>query len=170
LNNSYESLKSAYSGSNKKNINKAYNRGVIVKKCNLEECISFIKNEYLKILKNIPVQAFDMYYELMKLTEKNGKIYCMGAYYDNVLVAAISLLIKSNRIHTLPIASEEGKHLSALFLLIDKLIEEHSETNQTIDFGGSDIESIAYFFGGFGSIKENYYQIKYSYLLPRFIL
>jgi hypothetical protein len=30
----------------------------------------------------------------------------------------------------------EGKQISALFLLIEKLIEENSENNQTLDFGG----------------------------------
>jgi hypothetical protein len=168
LKKTYSELNKDYSKSNSKNIRRAIRHEIEVKKCKPEIALEFLKSEYKKILADLPLSDFDLYDKLMQQAFKKTNMYCLAAYSNNEILAVTSLLVAKKRIHTLMVASQNGKEKSALFYLIDRLIEEQSGTDCSIDFSGSDVESIAYFFSGFGTQSEKYYQIKYWRLIPSF--
>lgn len=79
----------------------------------------------------------------------------------NELIAAVFCLRTKNRITYLaPISNEEGKQKSAMFLLVDYLIANHS--NVFLDFEGSRIDGVARFYKGFGAEQSVYYTVGYG--------
>jgi hypothetical protein len=55
-----------------------------------------------------------------------------------------------------------------MHFLFDNIIYQFAGHNMFLDFEGSEIESIARFFKGFGSDKVNYYRLKLN-RLPFFL-
>lgn len=165
LSQSYDEICSTYSKSNAKNIRRAMKQNVVIRHCDTFQSIDFLKDEYYKLLK-IPASHFALYARLISEGAKHGKITCYGAFLDDRMIASICSLAINGIINFMMIASPEGKERKALFLLLDEFIREHAGSNYQLDFGGSDIESIAYFFQGFGPELRHYQQIRYSKFIP----
>ncbi len=168
LKKSSQELKREYSKSNAKNIRKAINREVMVTSCPKEESISFLQNEYHQLL-GIRKKHFDVLNTILARGAKYGELECFGAYSGKELLASSCCLLVNKHIFMTMVASGKGKKARALFLLIDNMIENFSNRDVFLDFGGSDVESIAYFFKGFGAQRESYYEILYSPLLAKFL-
>ena len=82
----------------------------------------------------------------------------LGAYTQrNELCAAAFFLISNGKaIYLLASSGKEGLEQRAMFALVDHFINIHSETPLILDFEGSDIESIARFYKGFGAMPCEY--------------
>ncbi len=95
---------------------------------------------------------------------KSGEIY--GAFTSsNELCAAAFFAYSHQYAYMLVAASDDaGKENSAMFLLIDNFIREHSGKNITLDFEGSNIPGIARFFAGFGAMPVYYQKLKFNRL------
>jgi len=80
---------------------------------------------------------------------------------NNEIIAALCIMHSANRLtYLLPVSNEKGKKSSAMFLLIDQIIQNNAEKDLILDFEGSRIEGIARFYKGFGAINQPYYIIK----------
>lgn len=90
----------------------------------------------------------------------NGTIY--AAYNQtNSLCAAAFFLFSGNRVTYLnAFSTDEGKDVSAMHLIVDQFIQEHSGKLLTLDFEGSVIPGIARFYSGFGAVPEQYHCLK----------
>ncbi|MCK4664323.1 MAG: hypothetical protein KAT68_15750 [Bacteroidales bacterium] len=161
----YEKTYKKYSLNTKRNIKKAVkNKISIIRGLPVSEIIDFKR-------KNTKNKLSETYFYILKkiisfsLLHKIGEIY--GAYtHDNELCAA-TFFIRSHHkaIYLLSVSSTKGKENSAMFLLIDKFMKNNSEKNLTLDFEGSNIESIARFFNSFGAKPCYYYTVKKNNLL-----
>ena len=60
--------------------------------------------------------------------------------------------------------NEQGRHLGASHYLIDTVIKEYAGKDYWLDFEGSDIPGIAFFFEGFGATPETYYFLRINRL------
>jgi hypothetical protein len=58
----------------------------------------------------------------------------------------------------------DGKSVGASHALIDAFIKDHAGQNLTLDFEGSDISSLAFFYSGFGAKEELYPALKINRL------
>lgn len=116
---------------------------------------SRVNPQMLKILKLIISKA---------LNSGKGTIY--GAFSKrNELVAAAFYLHEKKRFTYLnSVSTEEGKELRAMYAIVDKFIQDHSNSNYLLDFEGSNISGIARFFAGFGAEPETYQHIQYNNL------
>jgi hypothetical protein len=65
-------------------------------------------------------------------------------------------------------ATPEGKKLGAMYAMIDSEISSVQETHQTLDFVGSNNESIAQFYRKFGAQDKSYGILKQNNL-PAFL-
>lgn len=93
------------------------------------------------------------------------KIRIYGVSLKNELCsAAVFAQSKKRMIYLLSASSEVGKEHSAMFHLIDSFIRMHAGQDLLLDFEGSNISSIARFFGGFGAKPEIYQRINYNRL------
>ncbi len=60
----------------------------------------------------------------------------------------------------------KGRALGASHLIINAFIKQYSQTNIILDFEGSNIKEIAFFFKGFGAQPEEYCGLKLNALPP----
>ena len=164
----HENLVQNYSTNTKRNINKAKKNNLkVFRKIPVKEFISFIhknanftlQEDNYQVLKNII--SISIFYTV-------GEIY--GAYNSDNQLCASAFFVKSHNkvIYLVSATSEEGKQKRAMFLLIDTFIKKNSQKNLTLDFEGSNIESIARFFKGFGA-KPYFYQFVKKNKLPFFV-
>ena len=58
----------------------------------------------------------------------------------------------------------DGKTIGASHALIDAFIKDHADQNLILDFEGSDIRNLAFFYEGFGATNEIYPALKINKL------
>jgi len=161
LKDNYENIQDRYNKSTKKSIRKAVNRKVSTSSCLQDECIAFLKREYYNLL-NVEMEKFDILNQILSVGSSQGEPKFFGAYENNSMLAASCCLLANKHIFMTMVASPAGKEKRALFLLIDEMIKFYSSQDVVLDFGGSDVVSIAYVFSGFGAIKVPYTEINFS--------
>ena len=140
----------------------------------------------LQIKSNLPIKEFlDFYYSVEKshssitrsILEKLimtgisvNALILYGVYSaENNLIAGLCLLRSCNTLtNLLPVSNSEGKTSSAMFLLINFLINKECERFKKFDFEGSKIEGVARFYKGFGAKNHPYYILKR--LRPTFLI
>ncbi len=157
----YDTLAAAYSSNTRRNITKALKQGITLKPIPSNELIHFWK-------KHNPAASDTLKSSLVTLiNEANSHscAYLIGAYTsDNSLVAALFALKFPHHITFLcPTSSPEGMRLSAMFLIVDSIIKEHSSKDIVFDFEGSMIPGVARFYRGFGATEQHYYPISRHY-------
>ena len=80
-------------------------------------------------------------------------------------MAQILFLKDNNRLYNIiPCITEKGKELLANYFLYNELIKEYAADNIIIDFEGSDIPGVAYFYEKFASKNQQYPAIKFNTL------
>lgn len=165
----YDALHANYSKSTRKNLRKVQNDDLVFRQLKLPLLIEFFVREYGQLL-GTPAKVFAIYQQVFNAATNHAASNAYGVFLDDKLLAAIGLIYDDLHIHTLMVASHEGKRHNALVFLIDQVIMKFSSSKRVFDFGGSDIESIAYFFAGFGANAEKYQIIKGSRWIPAFLL
>ena len=156
LSDNYEKIKQNFSENTKRNIRKAENFGLKVKMINSEEFLEFWKEENLaKFPYNLSVLE-----RLVNLESDFIKLYCVINQEDKVIAINLVLETEKRMINLVPTSNAEGKEKSAMFFLLNYLIEKNAERDMIFDFEGSQIEGVARFYKGFGAKNEPYFFIK----------
>jgi hypothetical protein len=163
LNRPYEDLFSNYSKIHKKNIKTGRNRNITINNS------SDLKKLYMFFLENhkhkFTLNKFN--YTLLKSilsSLKNPEDYrlYLASSNDLKVVAAVFLIKSFERwILMLTPSTQYGRENRAIYLIINKFIEEHAGQEEILDFEGSNIKGVAEFFEGFGSMASSYKFIKY---------
>lgn len=163
----HEQLQEAYQANTRRNIRKAKKAGVrIAESTNVNDALHLFQSTVGAKVPTIQKQDYLNLSELMRLTMQHqmGKIYTA---YDsqNQLIASVFVLLSHSRItYLLPASTTTGKEKSAMFLLIDHIVEENQQSFQVLDFEGSMHEGIARFFQGFGATAKPYYHLHWNRL------
>ena len=92
-----------------------------------------------------------------------GIIYAIRSGPE-VSAAAFFAFSKSRAIYLLSASSAEGKDNRGMFRIVDAFIRDHAGSGLILDFEGSNIPSVARFFGGFGAQPELYQYVGFSRL------
>ena len=111
-------------------------------------------------------QDYKNFRRLYNVLIKMGKVVNYGAYTTtNDLVASGVFFFSHNRAYYILAGNDpSGRVLSASHHIINSFIKDHAGKGLILDFEGSDIESIAFFFRGFDAKEEKYPCIKYNHL------
>lgn len=81
------------------------------------------------------------------------------------LVASCVFIFSHNRAYYILVGNHpDGRTIGASHSLIDAFIKDHADKKMILDFEGSDIRSLAFFYSSFGAIEENYAAIKLNRL------
>jgi len=159
LNKPYKEIYEAYSKNSRRNIEKARRLNLkIQQNISEEEFLSF----YFSVHKHYLSPQQPVLQKLIEkgILENSLTLYGILSANDN-LIAELCLLKTNNRLtYLLPVSNAEGKNSSAMFFLIDYLIQENAEINAILDFEGSKIEGIARLYRGFGAKYHPYYILK----------
>ena len=152
----FETITSRYSSNTKRNVSKAvaYNISV-VKGLSALQIIELKKGNMTVPLKQ---KHFDILTQLITQSVGNGVGELYGAYTARNELCAGVLFLKTNGkvIYLLASSTDEGREQRAMFGLVDHFIKQNSESHLVLDFEGSNIESVARFYAGFGASPCEY--------------
>ena len=161
LNKPYATLQNAYRENSTRNIKKARQYGCYKSR---DTSIAAVLN--LAIEQNGPDKGFNDFEKLFGLYAAKGLAKCYGVYSDKQqLLSSCALLYSHNRLYYLLVGNHpNGRTLGASHLLIDAIIRDHAEQNLVLDFEGSDIRNLAFFYSSFGAKEEVYAAIRMNRL------
>jgi hypothetical protein len=156
----YNKIFSAYSTNTKRNLKKQDN-------CFIEIKADIAADAFLKFYhateKNYAVAPDSKVNKLIHESLKKNKITLYGAYNKaHQLISALCLFHSTQRIiYWLPVSNNEGRDTSAMFKIVDVIIQKYANSNLVLDFYGSNVKSIARFYENFGAELFYYYLIKH---------
>lgn len=160
LSQPYETIQKSYNENTLRNIHKA-------KKKDIHCSILDDKNEALQYLLKMDKNRIYTSYlpQLQKLIQQNI-FEAYGATYNGEICAVAFFAKTKTKIYYLfPVSSRIGKQHSAMFLIIDTIIQKYSNCNLQLDFEGSEIEGVRHFYEGFGGTIEEYYFVNRKFSL-----
>ena len=166
----YENLYQAYRENIKRNIQKAKQAGCSVHKdINPGEVIALAKKQ-MKVFARVTKKDFENIETLNNLLYQRGKAITYGiTSQKHTLLASCIFFFSHNRAYYILVGNHPiGKTLGASHMLIDAFIHEHAEKNIILDFEGSDIKTLAFFYSSFGAIEEKYTAIRRN-KLPSYV-
>jgi hypothetical protein len=163
LDNDYKSHYKHFKANTKRNIKKSLeNPQELIKNLSVGELVK------LKRENDVIKRTNEDYNWLSKVFEKikqqnAGKIYAVHSE-NKIIAAAFFAYSRSRAIYLLSVSSPKGKEYRGMFRIVDAFIREHAGSGRILDFEGSNIPSVARFFGGFGAKPEIYQGVSFSRL------
>jgi hypothetical protein len=167
LSGEYELLYSNYTENAKRNIKKGGDQHVVVSiEENLDDLISMFRSnqgiQYSRIksihysqLKSVMQEGIKQQVAETYIARTSNGLICAGAYFIHSNNRFI-FLFSGN--------TPESRENGAVFLLIDQFIKDHSGSMDLLDFMGSNKESLARFYAGFGAKEVLYPRIRINRL------
>ena len=167
INNSYTTLFNNFRNSYKQVIKKSTSSGLEIKQnINVEEITSLAENKLQTIskIKKRDIQNFNNIYKKL-ITQKRATNY--GVYLKDELLASGIFLFSHNRAYYVLAGNKtEGRAFGASHLVINAFIKQYAGTNMILDFEGSNVKEIAFFFKGFDAQPEEYPGLRLNALPP----
>ncbi len=166
LNKSYESLYENYRENIQRNIKKAKQYGCSIKKdVEIENVIDLailqMRSQNEESKENI--ERFRKLYQLLKTKNMVTTFGVLST--ENKLLASAVFFFSHYRAYYILVGNHpEGKTTGASHALIDAFIKDHAEKNILLDFEGSDIPNLAFFYSSFGATLETYPVLKINRL------
>jgi len=169
LNKPYNQLYNAYNDNIKRNIKKAVSVGCIVQSSiPIDEIIQLAK-EQLNNLTNLKERDFQQFKVLFIELQEKQQAKTYGVYLNNQLVSSAAFFFSNKRAYYIIVGNHpNGKTLGASHYLIDRFIADHAGKDLLLDFEGSDINSLAFFYSSFGA-KVEYYPSLRKNKLPWYV-
>ncbi len=166
LSENYEVLKSRYASSHLRNIKRSIQYGNTVKKDIKIENIIALSKEQAKSFSPIDKKNFSDFTSLYKFLKEKNQAVTYGVYSSQgKLVASCVYFFSNKRAYYILVGNHpDGKTSGASHLLIDAFIKEHAGKDLLLDFEGSSIASLAFFYKSFGASLEKYPGIKMNKL------
>ncbi len=158
LNEKYSRLAEKYSTNAVRMLKKfEKEQGVIGVPLSAEVIVDLFRNEKGNEFSNLKSSQYAGLLQLMKHIEGQGKARRIEACINGELAAAAFFVITHHTILFLKgAATTTGKKAGAVYAIFDAVIREFSETDVTLDFGGSRNEGLAAFNRKFGAQDKNY--------------
>ena len=160
---SYETLSKNYRDNIRRNIKKSQQYGCTVAKgVAINEIISLARLQ----AKEATEQDFNNFRSLFdQLLKKGGaKTYGILSKSGELLASCVFFFSHKRAYYILVGNHPNGRTLGASHALIDAFICDHAEQDLLLDFEGSDIRNLAFFYSSFGATEEKYAAIKYNRL------
>jgi hypothetical protein len=166
LSENYDTLKSKYASSHVRNIKRSIHLGNIVKKNIPIEDVIHLAKEQARDFSTIEEKNFSHFTHLFEFLKEKKQATTYGVYSpQNKLVASCGYFFSHNRAYYILVGNHpDGKTSGASHLMIDAFIKEHAGENMILDFEGSNIPSLAFFYKSFGSVLEKYPGIRMNKL------
>lgn len=158
LNKPYSEISKGYKDNVKRNIKKAQQLECkYVKEVAIDSVIQLSENILGKIA-DLKSDDYDRFRQLFSLLQSKNAATTRGVYsLQQELVASCVYFFSHQRCYYILVGNHpNGKTMGASHFLIDRLIEEFSNQPLTLDFEGSDLGNIAFFYSSFGATLETY--------------
>ncbi|MFH2096424.1 MAG: hypothetical protein ABIJ16_12010 [Bacteroidota bacterium] len=159
----YDKAIKEYSENTRRNIKKAITQKITIGKgINPNQFVDFIKEHTGPKVKNLDDYGYMKIRKIVSvcIRKRISEIYTAYSHNNTLCATAFFPTAGQKSIYLFAASSPEGMENRAMFLLIDRYIHDHSEQNLTLDFEGSNIESLARFYKGFGAIECLYPNVR----------
>ena len=158
LNRSYEDIYKSYRDNIKRNIKKSQQAGCYCRTNIPIDDIINISKEQLKNLVRVSDMDYDNFKKLYQYLYSKQQAITYGIYSgsDELLASCVYFFSHRRAYYILVGNSPNGKTLGASHYLIDRFIADNSGKNLLLDFEGSDIRNLAFFYSSFGASSETY--------------
>jgi hypothetical protein len=170
LDKSYELIYNEYSTKLRRNLRLAVNDKVNV--IEAEDYSDFVTAFRKQTGDRIMVFRDQEYVSLNTLLNNSMKqkgTFYLEAWHNNEKTAgALFTAINNKILYIEGYSTNEGRKLRSMHLIFDFVIRKHAGSGKMLDFGGSNIDSIARFFHSFGAKDQAYFHI-YRNNLPRLL-
>jgi hypothetical protein len=166
LNKPYEDIIKTYRESHKRNITKAIQLGgKLIREISVDEIIT-LNEEQLKHIGGTKTQDYTKFKNLYAFLKSrdSAKTYAIMGSTNNILASAVFFFSHRRAYYIMVGNHPDGKTMGASHALIDAFIKDHAGQNLLLDFEGSDIRNLAFFYSGFGAKEEVYPAIKINRL------
>lgn len=169
LNAPYEALQKRYAENLQRNIRKALKNNLEVQRGILPKEITDGFRKYQKeVSRKFNRARYETLLQLMRSAHEQDAAITLGVNNEQQQLLAAACFIQSgNRLLYLKgFSSDEGKTLGAMHLLFDEVIRQNAVKMSALDFGGSNVKSVARFYSHFGAADVVYLRIRNN-RLPR---
>lgn len=166
LNKSYEELYRSYRDNHKRNINKAFQSGCSVHKQTAVDEIIQLNKEQLQHIDGTKPEDYSNFKGLYELLKDRGqaKTYTIVDPKNKIFASAVFFFSHNRAYYILVGNHPDGKTIGASHALIDAFIKDHAGQDLILDFEGSDIRNLAFFYSSFGAKEEIYPALKINKL------
>ena len=163
-NKDISTIRKNYNSNTKRNISKAQKAGLRIGEASIEEFVSLWKSENTTMrwdlhstIQPLVEAAFSQFLSLNSQFQPR----LFGVYKEDKLIAALfGMQTRERFIYLIPVSNQAGKEHSAMFLLVDYILENICcPHGLTFDCEGSMIEGVARFYRGFGAENQPYASI-----------
>jgi hypothetical protein len=164
LENSYEDLACNFSKSVRKRLQKNSGLEIVLETQNLnsDSLIGLYRNAYGALNPQLKEVHYQKLKTIIQLAEEKGQILSVKVFSGSELVAGLMFFHYKNRfVYALGAPTPSGRQLNALTYVFAFLIQKFENSNQILDFEGSNIPSVADFYASFGAEKSHFYEIRY---------
>lgn len=168
LNKPYEELYTAYRENIKRNIKKAEQAACsVIKDFEIEKVITLAVEQMRSYTKESSENA-DRFHQLYNFLHQKKSAITYGVLsVKKELIASCVFFFSHNRAYYILVGNHpDGRTVGASHLLIDAFIKDHAGKKMLLDFEGSDIRNLAFFYSSFGAKEESFAGIKLN-RLPR---
>lgn len=166
LNSSYERIYSAYRENIQRNIKKANQLGCkAIKNFEAAKVIT-LAVEQMRTYTAESKENVERFRKLYAHLHKEQKAITYGILSDkDELIASCIFFFSHNRAYYILVGNHpNGRTIGASHALIDAFIKDHAGKNLLLDFEGSDIRNLAFFYSSFGAREELFAGIKLNRL------
>lgn len=166
MNKPYEDLFRTYRNNIKRNIKKSEELQLaIVKNIAVADIIQLAKDQATHF-SSMDEYDFLNFEKLYQRFYNNNKATTYAVYSkQKQLIASAVFFFSNKRAYYIMVGnSPDGKTLGASHALINAFIKDHAGDDLLLDFEGSDISSLAFFYSSFGATSEKYSAIKLNRL------
>lgn len=163
LNRSYQTIYENYREHVRRNIKKCLHYGCYLKKeIEVYEIIELTRHHH----RNSSEKDFKNFSQLFSFLRQKSLAKTYGLFsQQNQLVASCVFFFSHNRAYYILVGNHpNGRTAGASHALIDAFIKDHAGQNLKLDFEGSDIKNLAFFYSSFGATEEQYSAIKLNQL------
>jgi len=157
----YQTIENGFRKEKFVNIKQLSKKEFTIENCEPQTLIDFFVAHHPKNMTLLSKQSYQILHKLMANSIENNRGKIFAAKLSSEILGMIFWLISENTAYLLFSAvSELGRKEQAINFLINHFILNHQKQILTLDFEGSSIPNIAFFYKGFGALNYEYGHIK----------
>ncbi|MBL7744858.1 MAG: GNAT family N-acetyltransferase [Chitinophagaceae bacterium] len=166
LNKPYEELYQSYKDNIKRNIKKAKQIGCHATKDFDVEKVIELAVQQMRSYGEESASNVERFRKLFKFLHAKQMAITYGILSpQNELIASCVFFFSHKRCYYILVGNHpDGRTIGASHALIDEFIKDHAGKNMLLDFEGSDIRNLAFFYSSFGARHEVYPALKINRL------
>ena len=171
LEDDFEKLYQGFSKNAKRLINKAKKEGLQVSETQSHRYIADkfyeLSGEKINVITREHINRLGHLFEVSN-NQEVGKSYVVTDAQGEIIAGAHFLYFKGRITYLKGFIEDGAKQSGAMHFLFYKIINQHHQRYDILDFDGSKIEGVAQFYKKFGAVDNHYYGMKLN-TLPYFL-